>query len=282
MIFRGIYMKIPYVFKKCTKCGRWLVASKANFYMSKTGKYGLLAQCKECMKKHNKQYRETNKDKVLEKLKRYRENNKEKIAEYQKQYYEDNRDKIAESRKQYYEDNKDKLIEYQKQYCEGNKDKVLERHKQYYEDNKEQFKQYYQDNKKKIAERCKQYRQSPQGQVARFNSNQKRRIKEQQQGDGVTKEQWLECMSFFDFKCAYSGERLTRDNRTIDHIVPLNSNGDNMVWNMVPMTRSLNSSKNDKDMLEWYKSQECFNRERLDKIYQWQEYAFNKWYKEEK
>ena len=158
-------MKIPYVFKKCTKCGRWLVASKANFYMSKTGKYGLLAQCKECMKKHNKQYRETNKDKVLEKLKRYRENNKEKIAKYHKQWYQDN------------------------------KEKEFERVKQWQEANKE-----------KVAEKSKRYRQTPQGQAAAFNSNQKRRAKEQQQGDGITKGQWLEMMYFFDWKCAYSGK----------------------------------------------------------------------------
>lgn len=34
-------MKIPFVFKKCSKCGRWLVASTNNFYKKKRGKYGL-------------------------------------------------------------------------------------------------------------------------------------------------------------------------------------------------------------------------------------------------
>ena len=41
-------MNIPFVFKKCTKCGEWLVANKINFYKSKNGKYGLESQCKEC------------------------------------------------------------------------------------------------------------------------------------------------------------------------------------------------------------------------------------------
>ena len=84
-------------------------------------------------------------------------------------------------------------------------------------------------------------------------------------------------MSFFDWKCAYSGETLTKDTRSIDHIVPLNSNGDNMIWNCVPMTRSLNSSKQDKDMLEWYRGQDCYDPNRLAKIYKWQEYARKKW-----
>ena len=89
-------------------------------------------------------------------------------------------------------------------------------------------------------------------------------------------------MSFFGWRCAYSGEVLTKDNRTIDHIVPLNSNGDNIIWNCVPMTRSLNSSKRDKDMLEWYREQDCFSEARLAKIYEWKEHARNKYNKEEK
>ena len=238
-------MNIPYVMKKCTKCGRWLVASKANFRRHKRGKYGLYCHCKECVSEEKKRYYEANKDKS-------------------KQYREANKDKIAEQKKQYYEANKDKIAEYYKQW-----------HEKYGE-------QYYKTNKDKKAEQRKQYYQSPQGQVAIFNGRQRRRTKEEQQGTGITKNQWLEMMSFFDWKCAYSSERLTKDTRSVDHIVPLNSRGDNMIWNMVPMTRSLNSSKQDKDMLEWYRKQDFYDTKRLDKIYEWQEYAFNKWYKEEK
>lgn len=43
-------MNIPYVMKRCGKCGRWLVASTANFTRQKKGKYGLRGQCKECQK----------------------------------------------------------------------------------------------------------------------------------------------------------------------------------------------------------------------------------------
>ena len=48
-------MNIPYVMRKCTKCGRWLVASKDNFYKQKGGKYELGSKCKECEKKRRKQ-----------------------------------------------------------------------------------------------------------------------------------------------------------------------------------------------------------------------------------
>ena len=39
--------------KKCSKCGKWLVASTVNFYRNKKSKYGLYSQCKEC--KNNRQ-----------------------------------------------------------------------------------------------------------------------------------------------------------------------------------------------------------------------------------
>lgn len=180
-------MNIPYVFKKCTVCGRWLVASKVNFHKKRYLKRGV---CNEC-KKHAVDYA-----------------------------------------------------------------------------------------KKRRTEYNKQYSQSPKGQVVAFNSRQKRRTKEERQGTGITKDQWLEMMSFFDFRCAYSGETLSKDTRSIDHIVPLNSGGDNMIWNCVPMLRSLNSSKHDKDMLEWYEEQSFYDPKRLAKIYEWQEYAYNKWGKD--
>ena len=59
-------------------------------------------------------------------------------------------------------------------------------------------------------------------------------------------------MSFFNWECAYSGKYLggkTKD-RSIDHVIPLNSGGENEIWNCIPMDRSLNSSKNDKEMLD--------------------------------
>lgn len=40
--------------KKCTKCGKWKVASTVNFCRRKEGKYGLYSQCKECANKKNR------------------------------------------------------------------------------------------------------------------------------------------------------------------------------------------------------------------------------------
>ena len=57
---RMIVMTIPYVFKRCGKCGEWLVASKVNFYKVKSGKYGLRGDCKKCKNEHYKEYQKQN------------------------------------------------------------------------------------------------------------------------------------------------------------------------------------------------------------------------------
>ena len=267
-------MNIPYVFRKCSKCGEWLVACSVNFHKKKSGKYGLNCYCKNCNIERSKQYREDNKGKILEYHKQYREDNKDKVREYHKQY-----------NKQYYENNKDEVRKLHKQYREDNKDKEKERHKQYYEDNKgkilERQRQRYEENKDKVLEINKKWRATPQGRVARFNERVKRRLKEQNKGNGITKEQFLECMKFFGFRCAYSGQLLTKDTRSLDHIQALNKDGEHEIWNLVPRYKNYNFSKRDKEMLEWYKKQDFYSEERLQKIYEWQAYAFNKWHKEE-
>lgn len=233
-------MNIPYVFKKCTKCGETLPATIEYFHKQKTGKYGLRGECKKCSSEQRKQ--------------RY-ENNRDEEKERSKKYYENNKDKKAERDKQYYKNNKDKRTEQQKQWRENNKDKKAEYNKQYYA--------------------------TPQGQVVSINNRCKRRIKEQNQGNGITKAQWLECMEYFEWKCAYSGEYIGGKNnqsiRSIDHVKSLNQGGKHEIWNLVPMYKPYNSGKKDKDMEEWYQQQDFYSEERLQKIYEWQEYAFNKY-----
>ena len=213
-------MVIPYIFKKCTKCGKWLVASNEYFAKQKKGKYGLNSQCKECDKK-------------------YREANKERIAECNKKY--------------------------------------RETHMEY---DKKRKKEYYNKNKKHELERTRRWRQTPEGQINETNRRARRRMKEQAQGNGITGEQWLECMKFFGFKCAYSGITLSKETRSLDHIIPINKEGEHEIWNLVPMYKHYNSSKRTQDFLTWYQEQEYFSEERLAKIYEWQEYAFNKWGRE--
>lgn len=248
-------MNTPYVFKKCSKCGRWLVASKVNFHKDKSKKYGLRADCKECN---------------IARYKNYRKENKEKIAKREKIYCEEHKEEKREYRKKYYKEHKEEIAEYHKKYNEEHK----EERKNWYKEHKEEKREYSKKYNKK-------YNKTPQGQVAIFNGRNKRRQREEQQGNGITKEQWLKMMEFFDWKCAYSGKSVSGErNRSIDHIIPITKGGAHEIWNCVPMDRSLNSSKHTKDLEEWYTQQDFYNENRLNKINEWRKYAYNKWGKE--
>ena len=109
----------------------------------------------------------------------------------------------------------------------------------------------------------------------------RRKQLEENQGSGINKEQWLEMMDFFDFRCAYSDEYIggDSDKRNIDHIIPLSKGGEHEVWNCVPMYANYNFSKGANDMEEWYIQQEFYSEERLYKIYKWIEYVKNKYQK---
>lgn len=257
-------MKCPFCIKQCSKCKQLLVAYKNNFNKHPNGKYGLQNKCKNCISQYNKQNYEENQDHKKELSKKYSQTHKEEKREKNKKYYKDNKEELKEYRKQYYEINKEEILEKQKEYQEKNKEQI-----------KKQRKEHYENNKEKLQKISKEYRENNPHIV--LNNHIKRRCLEENQGKGITKEQWLEMMNFFDWKCAYSGVQLNRENRSIDHIIPLTSNGEHEVWNCVPMYMPYNSNKNTLEMLNWYKNQEYFSEERLNKIYEWVEYARNKW-----
>ena len=76
-----------------------------------------------------KEYREENKEKIVEKGKEYYNKNKEKIADRDKDSYNKNKDKIAERGKDYYNENKDKILEKNREYHKKNKEHLNEKKK---------------------------------------------------------------------------------------------------------------------------------------------------------
>ena len=276
---RGGFVNIPYVFRKCTKCGEWLVTSTVNFHKNKGCKYGFMNICKECRREkrklQDKEYREKNKEEIKKREKEWRKTNYIRYKEIHKKsndkYRENNREKIKETRKEKYyinlEKSRENSRERAKKYYKNNSEKVKENKKNYIKNNPEKYRESQRKTHKKWKEN------NPE---KVFNAHNKRRINEEK-GNGINKMQWLEMMQYFNFEDAYSGEPLNIQTRSIDHIIPLNKNGVNEIYNCVPMTRTNNSSKHDKDMEEWYQEQDFYSEDRLQKIYEWQEYAFNKW-----
>ena len=285
-------MKCPFVIKVCTKCKKILVANTINFSKKKSGKWGLHSLCRTCCTKQKSDIRRTNKKikkngnpfdnidsnkvwnhcpfcikvctecgKILvangmnfRKRKGGKYNLRAECKQCEKEYNKDERKEyLREYNKQYREDNKEYFKKYKEQWRENHKEELKEYNKEY-------MKKWKEDNPEKI-----------------FNNSQKRRHKLENQGNGITKEQWIEMMDFFDWKCAYSDIQLDKNNRSIDHIIPLNAGGLNEPWNCVPMYMPYNSSKRTNDIDDWYKKQDFFDIDRLQKIYEWQKYAYNKW-----
>lgn len=109
---------------------------------------------------------------------------------------------------------------------------------------------YYENNKDKFS----------------FN-RRKRRYKKYQLLDTLTKEEWEECLKYFNYKDAYTG--LDLYDLSKDHAVPVIKNGDNIKENIVPCNKEINSSKNDTNLLEWYRMQPFYSEFRLQKILKW-------------
>ena len=135
-------MNIPYVMKKCSKCGRWLVASTVNFHRMKAGKYGLKTECKECAAEYSRQYYREHKDKIAERNRQWKKDNPDKVAENSRQYYREHKDKIAENVRQYRQEHKDEIAENKRQYYREHKDKMTENIRQWRKNNKDKVTEY--------------------------------------------------------------------------------------------------------------------------------------------
>ncbi len=133
-----------------TNCKRWKEGKcglTTSYNIIDRGNYSYsLIETVECEDKRQLEARERfyienneciNKVVIGRTQKEYREANKETILEYQKEYYEANKDK----RKAYLEANKEAILEYQKEY-----------NKEYREANKDKKKAYREANKDHINE----------------------------------------------------------------------------------------------------------------------------------
>ena len=104
---------------KCSKCR---VKKRAdNFDEGK-------ASCKKCIGE-KEVYRENHREELRQKPKEYYEKNKAEILE-KKEYREQNRDKILESKKKHREEHKEGIKDKRKEYYENNTDEILEKQKQ--------------------------------------------------------------------------------------------------------------------------------------------------------
>ena len=161
-------------------------------------------------------------------------------------------------RKNYYQQNKCKVSDYNRSYYSQNRDTLLSRQCDYYSQNREKKSaydrgwriKYYALNRDRKADYQRQYlRQNP-GKV-KIRNIRRRTKKKAVLSAPYTHRQLKQRFELFGNQCVYC---LSRDRITVDHFIPLSLGGADILRNLVPACRSCNSSKQDKEPLQWMKS----------------------------
>jgi len=169
----------------------------------------------------------------------YRNKNKETINEYNSTYHSKKREEISTRKKHYYEENKDLILErtraYGFVYRDNNKVKLLEYQRKYKAKNRTMFNVY----------------------------KQRRRAMKKKLPSTLTIDEWEEVKATFGYECVYCG---INNDLHQDHFIALSKGGGYTKKNILPSCQSCNSSKGDKDFVDWYRSSSNFSKERENEI----------------
>lgn len=210
--------------KICTKCLE--LKSVSEFNKSKKGLGGKRSECKSC----ESVYRSDNKARIAKTTKKWRENNAEYLKGYQKEYREKNRDRILKVEREYYYKNRERRSLYYRKWIEENADRKSAMDLEYERNNPEKKSLY----------------------------RQRRRARRANLPDTLTHEQQEEILERFEGGCS-----LTADTEDIqmDHVIPLSiGHGGTVFGNIIPLRASLNSSKQDRNIFDWFAD----NKERFN------------------
>jgi hypothetical protein len=81
------------------------------------------------------------------------------------------------------------------------------------------------------------------------------------------KRKWVQSIKDYWGECAYCG---SKENLTLDHIIPKINGGKDKITNMLCACHSCNQSKGHQMWSKWYLQQTFFTTERLSDIIEWQ------------
>lgn len=151
------------------------------------------------------------------------------------------------------------------------------RTKKWSESNPDYYGKYREENREKLNAYHSAYsKENPQYKARWAKKNpekravvlQRRRARQANVVNDFTIGQWNECVAHFDGACAYCGDASPLAQ---EHVVPVASQGGYTRSNIVPACKTCNSSKNAREMSEWFRAQPFFDKSRLDMINQYLE-----------
>lgn len=222
--------------KICTKCKTEKPITKEYFHKNKNKKDGFMDICKTC----------------------------------KKEYYQNNREYFVSRTSKYRKENKEHCLEVRAEYRKENKDEIAKRLKGYYENNKEHFKQlrriYYRENKNKVLEGVRKYNKANPHISRQYK--QRRKALERKLPYTLTNEEWNNIKLYFNNSCAYCGmteeAHLEEHNEQLhqEHFIPISQGGEYTHNNILTSCKNCNSSKYNRDFIEWYPEYEHYSKER--------------------
>lgn len=116
----------------CKECGSEKVRGGHNKFKC------ISPDCVEKRKAYAKQYRQDNKQALLEKRREYVEKNRESVDAYQKKYREEHKEEQAEWGRKHRAENAERISEQRAGYRAQNRDLINERQKDYYQRNRDE------------------------------------------------------------------------------------------------------------------------------------------------
>jgi hypothetical protein len=198
----------------------------------------LTEEQKEAKRIYDIEYREKNKNIIIDRVKTWQQSNSEKLKEHKKTFYNNNSEKIKEKRKEYYINNKELEKENNKIYKENHLESITLKQQEWRFNNKEYIKIYRKNNSLKVNQYLKNRRDSDS--LYKFSCNIRSLIRQTFIGVNISKnnrtQEILGC-SFEEFKThieslwepwmnwenygLYNGE--LNYGWDIDHITPTSS-----------------------------------------------------------
>ena len=196
--------------KRCAKCKE--EKPYTLFSKDKGRKDGYQPYCKACYRA----YYHANHKKLRRKQADYYEKNKEWFREHNKNYYKENRDTVLATNRQWVADNYDRAQEYKHEWYENNKDYHAKQGKEWARNNPDSARLVW----------------------------QRRRARERQLPNTLTSDEWEAIKTTSDNRCLCCGRSDVK--LTMDHIIPLSSDGGTTADNIQPLCLSCNSIKHTK------------------------------------
>ncbi|MGD7001354.1 hypothetical protein [Corynebacterium halotolerans] len=143
--------------------------------------------------------------------------------------------------------------EYKAKYYSQNREQTLERMAKYYRDHREERKAYDREYRHKHQERLQAYDQNRYWNDKHYRLNHQlylgyhRAVEAGNPAERIKPQDLLdywEALGVDPLKCYLTGEKLTPQNRSVDHVVPLGRGGAHTAFNLMPCSLEANRTKN--------------------------------------